>query len=331
MGWKNTGEIAGNGKDDDGNGIVDDVYGAAFNSLPKGDPIDRQSHGTHCAGVIAASTDNAKGIAGMAGPGVTKGKVKIMAVKAMNDYGGGEFSGFIGAINYAIAKGAKISSNSWGWKATASEIATIKAVLNNNPGHLFISASGNDGRQLTSSVNDMTCSADTANMICVGSTDRNDAASSFTNYGKPYVDVMAPGSQIASTTPNNGYQYKSGTSMACPHVAGLAATMYSLRGNLTPVTAKQLIESNVQPKSKYASMVNAGGLIDVEKTLKALIGSGGTTKPCGGNKNWIKDNYCDDGNNNAECQWDGGDCCNNSNSGWNHYCTVCKCLDPAQG
>ena len=65
---------------------------------------------------------------------------------------------------------------------------------------------------------------------------------------------------------------------------------------------------------------------------KALISGGGTTKPCGGNKNWIKDRYCDDNNNNVECQWDGGDCCNNSMSGWDNYCTACQCLDPnAQG
>jgi len=331
--WKNPGEVAGNGKDDDGNGIVDDVYGADFTSTDRGNPIDRQSHGTHCAGVIAASTNNNIGISGMAGPGVTKGKVKVMAVKSINDYGGGEFSGFLAGINYAISKGAKISSNSWGWVSNPSEIAALRSILNNNPGHLFISASGNDGKQITSSNYDMTCSADTANMICVGSTDRNDAMSTFSNYGKPYVDVMAPGSQIASTIPNNGYKYMSGTSMACPHVSGLAALLYSLRANLTPVKAKQLIESNVQQKAQYTSRVNSGGLIDVEKTIKALINSGtNPTKPCGGRTNWIKDNYCDDINNNAECQWDGGDCCNNSNASWNNYCTVCKCLDPnAQG
>merc|ERR1719430_1165170 len=84
---------------------------------------------------------------------------------------------------------------------------------------------------------------------------------------------MAPGSWIVSTIPNNGYKYMSGTSMACPHVSGLAALLYSLRANLTPVKAKQLIESNVQQKAQYTSRVNSGGLIDVEKTIKALINS----------------------------------------------------------
>ena len=101
--------------------------------------------------------------------------------------------------------------------------------------------------------------------------------------------------------------------------------MYSMRDNLTPVTAKQLIEANVQQKPQYTNLVNAGGLIDVGKTIKALIS---TTKPCDGNRNWINDTYCDDNNNNVECQWDGGDCCNNMKIGWNNYCTACKCLDP---
>merc|ERR1719400_638781 len=110
--WTNPGEIAGNGKDDDGNGIIDDVYGADFTQTTSGtgDPIDRHSHGTHCAGIIAATPNNDAGIAGVAS--FTQGKVKLMALKGLSDTGRGSTSGLLACLNYAIAKGAKISSNS---------------------------------------------------------------------------------------------------------------------------------------------------------------------------------------------------------------------------
>lgn len=266
--WKNPDEIEDNGVDDDGNGIVDDVYGADFTSDDKSDPIDRQGHGTHCAGVIAAATDNGVGIAGIAG--VAQGKVKLMAVKGLDDNGDGTFASLFGAIDYAISKGAKISSNSWG--GGGNDGGTLANVLSNNPGHLFIAASGNEGEQITESNSKVTCSTNAVNQICVGSTTDQDAKSWFSNYGLPYVHVMAPGSQILSTLPNSEYGRLSGTSMACPQVSGLAALMATMRDNLTPEQMKQLIEDNVQPKTQYASDVTTSGLIDVLKTIQAITG-----------------------------------------------------------
>jgi len=266
--WKNPGEIAGNGKDDDGNGIIDDVFGADFTSNDKGNPIDRNGHGTHCAGVIAAPTNNGVGIAGIAG--VAQGKVKIMAVKGLDDNGDGTGSSLFGAINYAISKGAKISSNSWG--GSGNDGGTLANILSNNPNHLFIAAAGNEGQQITTSNPKMTCSTNAANQICVGSTNSQDSKSWFSNYGKPYVHVMAPGSNIFSTVPNSAYKSMSGTSMACPQVSGLAALMTTMRGNLTPVQIKKLIEDNVQSKSQYAQDATTSGLIDVNKTIRATAG-----------------------------------------------------------
>jgi len=266
--WQNPGEVAGNGVDDDGNGIIDDVYGADFTSDDKGNPIDRNGHGTHCAGVIASPTDNGVGIAGIAG--VAQGKVKIMAVKGLDDNGDGTGSSLFGAIDYAISNGAQISSNSWG--GSGNDGGTLADVLSNNPNHLFIAAAGNEAQQITTSNPKVTCSTNAANQICVGSTNKQDAKSWFSNYGKPYVHVMAPGSAILSTVPNNAYSEMSGTSMACPQVSGLAALMRSMRGNLTPVQIKQLIEANVQTKSQYADDATTSGLIDVLKTIQAITG-----------------------------------------------------------
>ena len=116
--------------------------------------------------------------------------------------------------------------------------------------------------------------------------------------------------------------------MACPAVAGLAALVASMNSNWSGMEIKQLIMDNVQVKDKYADIVSTSGLIDVEKTIKAAA-----AKDCSGScyrDYWKGDNYCDDGNNNCGCEWDGGDCCGTENKYQAPYCTECECLDPSQ-
>merc|ERR1711981_83241 len=104
--------------------------------------------------------------------------------------------------------------------------------------------------------------------------------SSFSNYGKKYVHVMAPGSSIYSSLPKNRYASWSGTSMACPQVSGLAALMRSMRATLTGKEVRDMIEANVQKKAAYVDKVSSGGLIDVGATIKALKNSDtATTAP----------------------------------------------------
>jgi len=271
--WVNPDEIAGDGIDNDGNGYVDDVYGADF-TTGTGDPIDRNGHGTHCAGVIASPTDNNVGIAGIAG--VSQGKAKLMAIKGLSDSGGGSLSSLYGGLNYAIEKGAKISSNSWGGRG--NDGGSLADILANNPEHLFIAAAGNDNEQISESNQFVTGSTNAANQIVVGATTDNDARSWFSNYGKPYVHVMAPGSSIMSTLPGSAYGNLSGTSMACPQVSGLAALIMTMR-DISGAQLKQLIEANVQQKSQYADFVTTSGLIDVLATVQAAAGDDSTPSP----------------------------------------------------
>ena len=275
MMWTNPGEVAANGLDDDLNGIVDDVHGADFTSnTPQGDPIDRHSHGTHCAGIIGAQENNGEGIAGVAS--FTQNKVKIMAVKGLNDRGGGSFSGLLASLNYAIANGAKISSNSWGSQRSVSNETEQMwdNVLQNNLDHLFVAAAGNDNRELNETYTPMACGLKEPNLLCVASSTKRNRKSSFSNYGTQYVHVVAPGSKIYSTEPNNRYGRKSGTSMACPHVSGLAALIMSMRYNIEGEKLKQIIEANVQKKAVYDGVVSSGGLIDVGKTIQAVKSGG---------------------------------------------------------
>jgi len=282
--WRNLQEIPNNGIDDDNNGLVDDVYGANFVDLPgnrKNDPMDidhpnygqtmgsNYGHGTHCAGIIAAPANNRQGIAGVAG--ISKGKVKIMALRVC----GGPRSGCVvtwqmAALDYALRKGAKISSNSYGGSSSqgSARNAAWKRVLDRNPRHIFISAAGNDNIKINANYSPGANRA--SNHISVASSTQSGTKSAFSNYGTPYVHVFAPGSGIISTFPNNGYVYMQGTSMACPMVSGLAALVMSMRANLNGAQVKRLIEQNVQSKSGLKGLVTTGGLIDVDKTIKAL-------------------------------------------------------------
>jgi len=274
--WNNPDEIAGDGIDNDGNGIIDDVHGADFTQTTDGtgDPIDRHSHGSHCAGIIAATPNNDEGIAGVAS--FTQGKVKIMALKGLSDSGGGTMSGLLACLNYAIDKGAKISSNSWGGGNVISSYTERiwDAVLKNNLDHLFVAAAGNSNKYIDGvSYKPMTCGLKEPNLLCVASSTRSDRRSGFSNYGKDYVHVFAPGSSILSCLPNNRYGTKSGTSMACPQVSGLAALIMTMRDGMSAEEVRQVIEENVQKKSRYANLVSSGGLIDVGATIKALKSS----------------------------------------------------------
>ena len=277
MMWKNPGEIEGNGIDDDDNGIVDDIFGASFAdfnrlnlSFISNDPIDNFGHGTHCAGIIGAEENNGIGIAGVAS--FSQGKIKIMAVKGLSDFGFGTTGSLLSSLDYAIEKGAKLSSNSWGSSESVTpwEEKMWSNILENNPSHLFVAAAGNSNLMLNSTYKPMACGLDAPNLLCVASSTKYDTKSSFSNYGEERVDVFAPGSEIFSTYPKNQYAIMSGTSMATPHVTGLAALVMSMRNDLSGEEVKELIKDNVQEKAAYEDIVSSGGLIDVAKTIQAL-------------------------------------------------------------
>jgi len=223
--WTNPGEIPDNGEDDDGNGYVDDYYG--INALDdNGNPMDDKGHGTHCAGIIAAVGDNDIGVVGVCWT------AKIMSLKFLDAEGEGSISDEIKCIEYAIDKGAHIINASLGGPDFSYfEKNAIDA--SKEAGILFVTAAGNDG-----SNNDeepfYPASSDCDNIIAVAATNHNDNLASFSNYGAYSVDVAGPGVSIYSTLPNNFYDYKSGTSMAAPYVAGLAALIHSYYSTPAP-------------------------------------------------------------------------------------------------
>lgn len=234
--WTNPGEIPGNGIDDDGNGFIDDVHGWDFRNNDN-DPTDTSplcsGHGTHTAGTIGAVGNNEIGVTGI------NWQVKIMPLRV---FGGilcsGQDANIIAAIEYYSDFGVRISNNSYG--GGAFNQAVMDAIRASHS--LFVAAAGNGGLDGIGDNNDVTpqypASYALDNIISVAATDHNDFLASFSNFGLQSVDLGAPGVNILSTLPGSAYGFLSGTSMATPHVTGVAALLLAHDGGLTNLELK---------------------------------------------------------------------------------------------
>jgi len=262
--WTNPLEIPGDGVDNDRNGYVDDIHG--INTITRsGDPSDDNGHGTHCAGIIAAGTNNGIGIAGV-GEGV-----RIMALKFLDSGGSGSTSDAIEAINYVVAarkNGVPVRVISASWGSMEYSRSLFKAVFTaRSQDILFVAAAGNHGLP-----NDVfpfyPASYPQDNIISVAATDDNDRLASFSNYGWKAVDVAAPGVSILSTVPGS-YATSSGTSMAAPHVAGVAALLFGEDPDASFLVVKRRILSGVDRIPSLTGKVATGGRLNAAGALAA--------------------------------------------------------------
>ncbi len=228
--WTNPGEIADNKIDDDGNGFIDDIHGWDFSNSDN-DPMDDHSHGTHVSGTIGAIGNNGKGVIGVSP------NVRLMAVKFLGAGGSGTLDAAVLAIGYAVKMKARILNNSWGGGGYSQALADVIETANKN-NVLFVAAAGND-----STNNDVSkhypSSYEHPNVVAVAATTNQDALAKFSNYGFKSVHVSAPGENILSSVPNNDYKVFSGTSMATPHVVGVAALLLAGDPTLTPTAIKE--------------------------------------------------------------------------------------------
>lgn len=265
--WVNPGETI-NGVDDDGNGYIDDVngYDVADNdnnpSPPASATASHFSHGTHCAGIAAATTDNNTGIASIGF------NARIMAVKTKPSATSGSGLPFAyQGVEYAIAAGADIISMSWGG---GSKSATYQLLFNvaHSKGIVLVAAAGNSNTSVPM------YPASYNHVISVAASDKGDTKASFSNYGST-IDVTAPGAQIWSTVAGSGYDYKSGTSMACPLVSGLCALMVANSPGILPDSVESCLKKSavdidgVNPS--YKGSLGAGR-IDAEAALDCSKG-----------------------------------------------------------
>src|SRR5262245_97487 len=267
--WTNPGEIPGNGIDDDGNGFIDDVHGWDFANNDN-NPMDDNGHGTHVSGTIGAIGNNGTGVVGV------NWNVSIMPVKFLNAQGSGTVAAAIQALQYAVANGARVSNHSYGSSSfSQAELDSIQAA--GAAGDLVVAAAGNGNFFGQPINNDNTPFYPASyhpspdNVIAVAATDRTDHFASFSNYGATSVDIAAPGVSIYSTTPNNSYGFKDGTSMATPHVTGAAALVWSAFPNLTAQEVKQRLLDNTDPIGNLnpSRPTVTNGRLNVFKALSA--------------------------------------------------------------
>lgn len=256
--WINAGEVPDNGIDDDGNGLVDDVRGYDF-SAGDNDPMDEHSHGTHVAGTIAAVGNNATGIVGV------NWTARIMPVRFLGPTGSGSISDAIEAVLYATQMGARVMNNSWGGGGYSEALFDAISAAN-EAGAVFVASAGNDNWN-----NDVypayPTSYEVPNVISVAALDASDGKASFSNWGVTSVDLAAPGVAIYSTLPGGVYGNKSGTSMAAPHVSGVAALLLAQDPDRTVSDIKRHLLAGVDPVPSMAGKVASEGRLNAYGAL----------------------------------------------------------------
>ena len=266
--WLNEAELNGTaGVDDDENGYVDDIYGYNF-IYRRGDALDDHGHGTHCAGIIATEGNNGLDIAGVCWD------ARIMSLKFMGSLGTGSESDAAEAFYYAVANGADVISNSW---SSDVESRLLEDAINyaSSRGVIVVAAAGNSGSDSPR------YPAAYPNVISVAATDANDDLWSQSSYGE-WVDIAAPGVDVLSlraegTWTGTSYDeyttYLSGTSAACPYVAGACALMLSANPFLTAGQVSNTLTRTADAIEE--GICRSNGRINLSGAMNAVVPSQG--------------------------------------------------------
>ena len=286
--WINTAELNGKpGVDDDGDGYVDDIYG--YNFVINSSDINAHSHGTHVAGTVGATNNNGIGVCGVAGGSDGKGGVKMMVCQVFDSRASSSaVADFGAALVYAADRGASIAQCSWGASVPGDEDKSVTEAVDyftkngggdKMNGGLCIFAAGNNGEEGDYYPGCLD------KVVAVGSMAPDGSVAYYSNRGK-WVDVTAPGGLedngqqygVLSTLPNSTYGYNEGTSMACPHVSGIAALILSKYGNkqFSNETLRTLLTTSVNDlytqNPEYEGLMGSG-YIDAYKALQGKEGS----------------------------------------------------------
>jgi subtilisin family serine protease len=270
---------------DDPTNLAENHYGNPDSQGPDAD------HGTHCAGIIGAVRGNARGIEGVAGA------VRIMSVRAVPS-GDERDKDIANAIRYAVDNGAQIISMSFG-KDFSPDKAVVDAAMQyaDQKGVLLVHAAGNESRDIDADTGYPSAryldGQPIPNLITVGASSRTNSAAlvgSFSNFGRQSVDLFAPGVDIYSSTPRNTYTEHSGTSMAAPVVAGVAAVLKAYFPQLTAAQLKQIILQSAvpyhtqvtKPGSKalvdFATLSRTGGIVNLYAAVQLAAQQAGAAK-----------------------------------------------------
>ena len=259
---KNAAEVPGDGIDNDQNGFVDDVYGWNFNQgIANG--MDDHNHGTHCAGTIGGVGNNGFGVVGV------NWDVSILPVKFLSAQGSGSLDAAMQSIQYATKMGVDIMSNSWGGGPYSQALFDV-IEESKRQGILFVAAAGNESNDNDASPS-YPASYQIDNVLSVAATDNRDQIAGFSNYGRTKVHVAAPGVKILSTVTNADYAVYSGTSMATPHVSGIAALMKSANPSYTYQQIKQTLIDTSDKVRSLSKKVVARGRVNVYNAIHGIV------------------------------------------------------------
>ena len=267
--WVNSGEIAGNGLDDDNNGYVDDVHGINTVGVngertpeTEGDPMDDLGHGTHVAGIVGAVGNNGVGITGVAW------NVKLMGLKFLDSQGEGSDADAIECINYAREQGAHIINSSWGG-LDFNPLLGDAIEEANEAGIYFVAAAGNESSNNDDQPNYPSSYA-YPNVVSVTATDKRDGFATFANYGETEVELAAPGVGIHSTyfSSDTSYRALSGTSMATPFVSGAIALLLTQFPEEPMASILNRLFSSTDTLESLARRCRVGGRLNLARALQ---------------------------------------------------------------
>ncbi|MCY2987439.1 MAG: S8 family serine peptidase, partial [Planctomycetota bacterium] len=259
------------GIDTDGNGFIDDFFGWNFRQsadepYAPNDPRDALGHGTHVAGTIGAIGNNGRGVTGI------NWRSSLMALKFLDNGNQGLTSNAIAAVNYAtmmrteFGENVRVLNASWGQSGGPNAALQTAIEASGEAGLLFVAAAGN-GNILGQGIDIdrepfYPASYELDNVIAVAATGSRDELARFSNYGATAVDLAAPGIGVLSTLPGGRYGTANGTSMAAPHVAGVAALVWSEIEDASVSEVRKAILDGVDPLPELATMTAAGGRLN---------------------------------------------------------------------
>lgn len=263
--WVNSDEIASNGMDDDGNGFIDDVNGYNFISN-SGNVIDDDGHGTHVAGIVVGTAVDIL-------YSCDESPIQIMPLKFLDGNGSGSTANAIRAMYYAVQNGAKVINNSWGGSSYSRSLHDAMSYAYSND-VVVVTAAGNSAQN-----NDNTsmypANYDTPSNISVAALENDNTLAYFSNFGKSKVAVAAPGVDVNSSIPCSMgcFGVSSGTSMAAPFVAGLAALIHRENPNYNSYDIKNLLITQSDIVAGLSQTVFSSGVVSPQRVINAAIGS----------------------------------------------------------
>jgi len=251
--WANPAEIPGNGIDDDFNGYVDDVSGWNFINNSS-NFYDDEGHGTHVGGIVVGTGLD------IFSSSLDQSRIRVMPLKFLDANGSGSTANAIKAIYYAVDNGAKVINCSWGGPSYSKALHEAMAYAYDHK-VMIVTAAGNSA--LNNDTNSMyPANYDVPSNLSVAASTDSDALASFSNYGASLVPVASPGVYIYSTLPGGIFGSMSGTSMAAPFVAGLAAEAMREATKMTGYQIKQMILSTATKQNLLSGKVSTGSRVN---------------------------------------------------------------------